>query len=122
MNKWPILLFVFILYSCGRNNQQNDFRFPSHIDFISSRGELLIASERSKQIAIVDIGNFGVKKKISLEKSPTGFAIPENEKSIYVSAGLNDGVVYIIAGGICYRKSDIYKTVAAAVLLCRAGN
>ncbi len=96
MNKWLILLIVIILYSCGKINQQNDFKFPSHIKFLSHRGELLIASERTKQIAIVNIGNFGVKKKIFLKKSPTGFAISENEKSIYVSAGLNDGVVYII--------------------------
>lgn len=96
MNKWTTLLIVIVFCFCGRNSQQKNFKFPSEIKLISSRRELVIASDKTNQIATVDIDNFRLKKKISLENSPTGIAISENGESIYVSAGLSNGVVYVI--------------------------
>lgn len=96
MNRWPVFLILIIFCSCISNKKQEDFKFPSYIEIISGKGELLIASERTKQIAVVDIGNYGVKKRIVLEKSPTGISLSDNQGSIYVTAGINEGVVYVL--------------------------
>lgn len=98
MNKWIACLLLITISSCSLTGKRGDFTFPSSMEFSTSKRELLIASERVGKIAIVDANGFNVKRMIRLQKMPTGMALSSDEKTLYVSAGQTDGVVYVIDG------------------------
>ena len=98
MNKWIACLLLITFSSCSLTGKRGDFTFPSSMEYSTSKGELLIASGRARKIAIVDANGLNVKRMIRLHKSPTGMALSGDEKTLYVSAGLTDGVVYVIDG------------------------
>jgi YVTN family beta-propeller protein len=90
------ILALAIIWAGGATAHAAPYRSPEYVA-ASPDGKMLYVTEKTaKQIAVVDAATAKVTKEIALRAEPTGLALSAHGKALCVTAGLEDGRLYMV--------------------------
>lgn len=90
------LIFTLLLFISISVSLKESFLSPVAMINLESKNLLVIAQETGNRIDLVNTKNFIIKNSIKLKHSPTGICISNDIKSLFITAGEGEGMLYII--------------------------